>query len=337
MNKNQYLKALINNDIDIAYISDCVRGGELNFVDAHDIWKEWGEWLDKSIDKGVGTMQESADIDSWFPAVDDISSDVISNQGNLYTWGSPNADKVFTHIESHHSIIVYGTAGSGKTTFTTDVAWKCSQLGNDVLYVSIEMNADTLLTSFGRKAAAITKAQWREKRLISQAQKDIYHATKKKFTENKKLELFGLKAGESNCITHVLDIAEAKNPNLILIDNMGLLSFSGEMEKDERLDEAISRYCQLWTNQKEIPVIMIHHVNKAGEMAGSQKIKNNSDGVFFCERNMDANEKDPLEKKKFIVVEEKDRDFGEFGMNTFIFDKGTFRDMNNSESQDGFD
>lgn len=268
-----------------------------------------------------------------------IGPDPIDRASCGFTWGSENADKVFSPIEAHSYIIFAGTQGMGKTAFTVDFAIKNALRGRRVLYISLEMSKSNILTRIARKHAGITKLQWRDRETIGAQQKDRYFAKKRYVEGISELEFYGFQEGTTPTKDAIAKTIEAKSPDITIVDNFGLIAKeAGDQMSHE---ESVSRFFMNLAKDSLRPVIMVHHVKKGKDnsdidaIRGSGKITDDATGVFICKRRIDK-DLSPEEKSEFLVFEKKDREFGEEGVNTFYFNKGSFDDEFFGERQAGF-
>lgn len=133
-----------------------------------------------------------------------------------------------------------------------------------------------------------------------------------------------------------------KTPQLVFIDNFDLIT--REKIRNEDFGRGVSKDIMNFTNDNEIPIIVLHHINKSTDtkninsIRGSGKITDDVDCVMICDRELDAiDELTPEEAAKFTLIEKKDRSFGEPSVHNFYFVKGTFVDyFNKLDEFDGF-
>jgi len=315
-----YLQELKHGKIEPQDIAD----SDLERDEKQWIIDEFTKWGDVQVD----------DFD-----VSEMGTDPINRSSCGFTWGSENADKVFSPIDAHSYIIFAGTQGMGRTAFTVDFAIKNALRGRRVLYISLEMSKSNILTRIARKHAGITKLQWRDRETITDHQKDRYFARKRYIEGISELEFFGFQEGRTPTKEAIAEVIEAKSPDITIVDNFGLIS---KAEGDQMAhEESVSRFFMNLAKDSLRPVIMVHHVKKGKDnsdidaIRGSGKITDDATGVFICKRRI---EKDllPEERAQFLVFEKKDREFGEEGVNAFYFNKGTFDDEFYGERQAGF-
>lgn len=260
------------------------------------------------------------------------SNDDINDDSAMYTWGTEVADSKFTPIQPYFSLIFAGKQGSGKTAFTFDMAIKNAKLGHKVLYLSLEMSTKNILTRIAISTAKITKAQWRDKSLITKKQREIYFKTKEEIRSIDNLVAEGIDTGDNPTKEYIAERIRKTGATLAFVDNLDLVTTGRSSGKNEDKYKETTNYFLRFTNENRVPVILIHHTRKDGadfnpdDIRGSGKITDDADGVFMCGRNQDPQEVDKREKAKFCVAEAKDRLMGEFGFHVFYSRGGSFFD-----------
>jgi len=257
--------------------------------------------------------------------------DPIDKQTIIYTWGTKEADKKFSPIQPHTFAILAGETSSGKTAFSFDMGIKNAELGIRVLYISLEMTSQQIITRIARSYAGITKEMWRDKNIITDKQKGAYKKKVAELENKENFEVYGFGKGQSPTIQAILDTIEARNPQLVFIDNLDLISLADQKRIEH--EQIISRSLMNFTNTFKIPIILIHHIKKTKDktmiesIRGSAKLTDDADAVYICSRKMNTEQKlSEHEKAQFLLIERKDREFGEGGIHTFYFYKGTFID-----------
>ena len=269
------------------------------------------------------------------------SSDPIDKQTIMYTWGTLQADKEFSPIQPHTFAVLAGATSGGKTAFSFDMALKNASSGIRVLYISLEMTSQQIITRIARSYSGITKEMWRDKSLISEQQRNAYKRKMAEIKHKENLEVHGFGKGVVPTIDLILDTIEGKNPQLVFVDNMDLISLSDEKRIEH--EQIVSRKFMGFTNEAKIPIILIHHIKKTKDktliesIRGSAKLTDDADAVYICSRKMNREDDlSPEDRAAFMLIEKKDREFGEGGIHRFYFNKGTFVDNYKGERQAGF-
>jgi len=262
--------------------------------------------------------------------------DPIDEACSPFTWGTAELDDKFAPIQGDSFIVLAGESGAGKTAWTFDMAEKNAKIGHLVLYLSLEMSSDGILTRVAREYAGITKAQWRDKSKISETDKKIYKRRKSDLKENKNLVAVGFTSGVLPTIQNILAVIKKVKPDLVFIDNFDLIIKKGENQTHE--ESSMSGQLLSMCKTECVPIILVHHLKKGEEksekkmrginaLRGSGKIVHNADMVVMCWRKTVADLFTTAEEKaKFIIAQQKDRDFGDGGIHTCYFYKGSFYD-----------
>ena len=249
-----------------------------------------------------------------------------------YTWGTRNLDINLAIIKRGDFIVMGASRGSGKTTFTFDMACKNAMLGHKVLYLSLEMEKKEIMEDFARRSAAIT--------IEEEYDYDIPDYKQCKFKE--KLESFkkipnlffeGVRRGQAIIWDTILKVIDKyKDLDLIIIDNLDLIEADErehELDKQKRVTKSMMNF----TSSRKIPIILIHHQRKKGmggkdfgmdELSGSGKISDNADRVVLISRNKAPDAVYP-DKYRSSIYLHKARGYCEAIVNVY-FISGTFVD-----------
>lgn len=301
----QTLKALKNKEIDSDYVSTM------------DLTPEEKSWI----------FNEEFDLDSI------LGKDELDIQGTVRTWGTEICDKILPPIEDHHYIFLAGVQGAGKSTIGFFLAEKNAQLGHTVLFYTLEMSVEQMIGLNSRKTAGITKEQWRDKTTISNRQKEVYRKRKKELQLSKENPLIFV-GGDELLDKRIETILEHSNQyvtkKLIIIDNLDLIPDSNNGTDNNKRQEHISRYLLQWTNEHQIPVVIIHHIKKGGngsidDLRGSGKLSDDADVVVMASRPTGEGLSD-ADKHKTNLFVAKDRDWGQILVQPVYFHKGKFLD-----------
>ena len=318
------------------------------------VWKEWNivkrfsgkEWGGSTIDivmhhLGKTTAEAIKYLKDYAGIVDETMLEKVTKKKEWavtdvfafvkpYTWGTAYLDKTMTPIQRYHFNIFVWETGSGKTAFCFYMAKKNAEQGHKVLFLSLEMTTDDILSRNAREFAWITKEQWREPNNVPSEQKKQYYEERERLSKLPNLTLaWFTKSIEPTCDNIAQLILDGKF-DLVFIDNFDLIQDVGEKLKQE---EKIAKFFMDFTNRNKIPVIMLHHFKKGNDnkaprgndsIRGSSKISHSADNIFVGRRPMV--EWDEWDKSEFVVVQIKDRDFGIGGMVKTYYNRGNFQD-----------
>lgn len=258
------------------------------------------------------------------PEENRLIDDPIEYKSSGLTWGTDGLDKNLSPIENNHFILFAGDRGSGKTAFTFFLTMKNVLAGKKIAYFSLEMSKKAIISRLCKASAGITVEEWRT-RNIPETKIEAYMNKQKELFENSfGLMIFGKDDMDKTSCENIAERIYGSGCDLAVVDNFNLIDkIDGENELDA--DKRISKFFMDFTNQIEVPVILIHHLSKNGTVRGSQKIQDNADTVLIGRRNTSEIATDSM-KKEFTIFQAKDREFGNFTEQTVYFNKGQFQD-----------
>lgn len=218
----------------------------------------------------------------------DLAGVYLSN-GNIYSMGADT--------------------GMGKTTTAINIAVNQLEIGNNVLYFSIEQQQQDILLKFG---AMLTELS--EEKLI-----------KKVKTENEKKEISQVSNYLQKHLTlidrsdinssQMLAIAKFKNRltpySLIIVDYWQLLALNENGESYmQKLIQSADMLLSM-AKQLNVPVLVLGQINKsesrAGELdrnafSGSKQLSNNSSYVFMIQKEEERDHKNKKIIKPYIEI-----------------------------------
>jgi hypothetical protein len=293
--------------------------------------KEAFEWICETFDVPSYTDLKKNDIIKKINEVKKEDVDLIYKKFMPYTFGTDLLDEKLPPVEKHHKILIVGKTGCGKTSYSIDMAIKNAKLCHKVLFLSLEMPTDNILTRIAREYAGITKTEWRNKE-IPKVKEDLYFYKKKQIESIQNLHMGGLPVGESANINFISAMIESSEKyDLIFIDNFDLIDVENRPDSERGL--VISNYLMRITNEKKIPIVMLHHFKKdestvdkplrMNTIRGSGKIGDGFDTIIQVWRQT---EEIPEDSSELRVILMKDRDWGYSWQGSIFFDKGSFFD-----------
>jgi len=318
--KENYINRFSGKEGSGSTIDACMVYGNMNYGEAMEYLKKLAGITDTDI-----IMAQKEELDP----IDDITMP--------FTWGTDDIDRAFAPIQGDSFIVFAGESGAGKTCYTFDMAEKNAILGHVVLYLSLEMSTEGILTRVAREYAGINKEQWRDKKTIPEYEKELYLRRKAVLKKNKNLVTVGFGSGALPTIQNIQGVIKRVQPNIVFIDNFDLIVKRGVQTQTEEESSLSGRILSLCKTEK-VPIILVHHLKKGEEnsevkmrginaLRGSGKIVHNADMVVMCWRQIAPNLFDtPQQKAKFVISQQKDRDFGGGGYHTCYFYKGSFYD-----------
>ena len=287
-----------------------------------------------TIFQSICQKEKNSVSNRWYKQIDkkDIRLKIKNDYKSRYTWGTRGLDTSLAIIKRGNFIIVGAKRGSGKTTFTFDMACKNALLAHRVLYISLEMEGDKIKEDFARKYAGWKIAEEYDYEIPEHKQ----IAFERKIKEINSIEyLFfrGMRRGKSVSWENIVElINEFDDLDLIFIDNLDLIE--GEpKENDLERQKRITKNIMGLTAEKQIPIVLIHHhrknkvddkKNDSDELAGSGKIGDNADIILKISKCADPDAPYP-EKYKSRIYQQKGRGYPE-AIKTVYFIKGSFED-----------
>jgi archaellum biogenesis ATPase FlaH len=291
-----------------------------------------GEGELRSIFNSISGKERNNTTERWYKKAEDEKINLIvkNDYKSRYTWGTNELDSHFAIIKRGNFIIIGARRNSGKTVFSFDMAFKNALLGHNVLYLSLEMDEEKILSDFARKYAGISIEE-EYNYLIPDYKQQAFQRKIAEIKSVGNLYFRGMRRGNGTTWNIIVKkINEFSDLDLIFIDNLDLID--GEVkENDFDRQKRISKLIMNFTEEKKIPVVLIHHHRKiqakdfgADELAGSGKIADNADIILKIQRNDDPNSVYP-EKYKSKLFQQKGRGYGEASCSIY-FVRGTFCD-----------
>ena len=270
-----------------------------------------------------------------------LKQDIKRDIEKRYTWGTTKMNHGMAVIKPHHYTVLVGQQGDGKTTFCFFQGRANAKLGHKVLFLSLEMDTNELISDIARRFAGITIEE-EFNNSIPQRKQDAF---KRKHDEVKNLENFklqGVNRGDGIFWADIQKIIEQEQPDLVYVDNLNAISKKPNQTENDKQAE-VSQSIMSFTNEKQIPVVLLHHYRKksTGESSkmrsmdaveGSSRITKDADLVVHIIRNTEE-EATELEKRETKVWLEKARGYSP-AMKTLYFDRGDYRDDIPNDIQD---
>jgi len=285
----------------------------------------------------IVSRERNNSADRWYKKTEvkipqTVRLKVKENYKDRYTWGTRGLDTSLAVIKRGNFIILAAKRSSGKSTWSFDMACKNALLGHRVLYISLEMEENSIKEDFARKYAGITVEEEYDYAIPENKQKSF----EKKIAEiNAISNLFfrGMRRGSSVKWEAIVElINEFDDLDLIFIDNLDLIE--GDLrENDLERQKRVTKNIMSLTAEKKIPIILIHHHRKsqtngkdygADELAGSGKIGDNADIILKITRNTTPDAVYP-DKYRSRIFQQKGRGYSETSRIVY-FIRGTFVD-----------
>lgn len=268
--------------------------------------------VEREID-GLAILEDSLEVD-----LDDVIKPLP------FTWWIEEIDKKIGAFDYNRLIIVPWEAGSGKTTYTIQMAQENARNWLKVAYMSLEMWAKGLIVATAKKAAGIemqTKA-WQAVS-VSEKQREIFRETVDELSGFKNLDIIGYK--KSLTLKSFEKELErlAADYDLIYIDNLWFI-WRTDGRKESELTPLITELCMNARKDYRVTIVALTHMTKGSEkqegprgrsaIRGSGKVIDDADKIVQIFRQGD--------ETSFIL--QKDRDNGLNAIIPLIFNKGKF-------------
>lgn len=289
-------------------------------------------YREKAVDKAVKIASKLDELTEFH---EEITEPIDEISTKPFTYGTYGLDQKITPIEKHAMVVIAGETGTGKTAFTFFMAKANALEGHRTMYISLEMDTNSIITRVARDYAGITKGEWREKDKIPTDKVSAYRRKKEEIKATKNLIPFGFSQGQSTSIESILRAIDKEKPDLAFIDNIGCIDKAGlnHFEAEGNISQKTRDFCK----HKKIPIVLLHHYKKGdgkGKMRSLDDLKGNS--VISFDANVviqlwrkieqEGESLTEQEKKALLVIQMKDREFGVGGSEIVYFNKGDFRD-----------
>jgi len=237
-------------------------------------------------------------------------------------WGTSFLNDRFTRLERDYYVIMAGSQGTGKTALSYFMAKSNAKSKKRVLYLSLEMNPESMAKRLANAHAGITPAQYGERNWSEKQEK--MRTDKMKEVQDLHPYLTVVHPEDKGVRGIQKVILDAK-PDVVFVDNFDIV-VSHTQHRGNELEKqiAVSKWFMNFTNKHNIPVVVLHHLNKEGSIRGTGKIQDDADMVIRIERKQDS--EDPMEKMQTTIRQVKDRGFGNFVETEIYFHRGDFKD-----------
>jgi hypothetical protein len=248
-----------------------------------------------------------------------------------YTWGTRGLDTSFAIIKRGNFILIAAPSGSGKTTYSFDMACKNAKIGHKTIYFSLEMDEQEIKESIARSHSGMTIEEELDYAIPQQKQESFY----KKIKEIESIPNLIIKSVRRDGSTDWNDIEkfiiEVGDVDLVFIDNLDLIA-GRDKESDLDRQKRITRQVLNFTSLTQIPICLIHHYRKSqgkveglDGISGSGKIRDGADRIIKIQRCSDTVNEYPFKYQSTIFLQ-KGRGYPETSREIY-FIKGTFVDI----------
>ena len=199
-----------------------------------------------------------------------------------WTWGSDDMDRFFMPMWGSELVVLYGNAGSGKTTFCFRLARKNAAMWIRVLYVTMELTVDRMRRNLCMKRAGIDKYTLITKS-YSENQKNIAEWYFHDLNELPNLDFVYAKDPTIDSLEQLI-VDNVEKYDMFILDNLGKI-WSKASSREIDIQMEVTNRLQTLKNDIKRNIIIVHHSSKAAywwgknewdTMRGTSKITDNA-------------------------------------------------------------
>ena len=271
-------------------------------------------------------------VDSETSAMDYLNDLRTASQAkSFFTWGTARLDIRFSPISRGKFILLVGETGTGKTEFSFQMASENAKKNYKVLYLSLEMPNHQLLLRNALKCTGVTQEEFRSNSYNFDLIKQHLASLPKTLKFHDQIGGFNIKELEI--------LVTEKKYDIVFIDNLGFVDSYGQnsMDKEKNLSRSLSQIC----DKTNCTIVALHHFKKSDSskqetgirirsvdsILGSAKTSHDVDFIVQVARDKALPENsEPIEKAELLVVQQKDRDWGNYQAHSVYFKQGKFYD-----------
>ena len=266
--------------------------------------------------------------------------DPIFDSFKPFDWGTKEANKEVTSIGNRDYVVFTGEQNSGKTSFMMDMAEKNAKAGRKILFLSLEMNTNDIMSQKAIARAGITKQQYNSKE-FSETQQELYFKRQAELYDNENLLIWGME-GADPTVDNIIKRYKQSGAELLVLDNFDKITREKSTSQNQAEADISSKLLEVTKNG--MPIVLVHHMRKGDsskrsimDIKGSSKIIHDATIVVNGSRlsippSLSAEEVKAIphsDRAVFFLSEWKARMFGTLGVAKTFFHKGTFLDKEN--------
>jgi len=301
--------------------------------------KEAFKWIIKEYNLNFADLEKKQRVEKQLASVtEDEFVLSLEKKEKRYTWGTEKLDRSIVILKKGNLVVLAAKRSMGKTTFSFDMAIKNAKLGHRVLYVSLEMEKNSIIEALARNFASVTVQEEYEYD-VPQEKLDKMKNKIDDILSVENLTFEGIRRGEEVIWDTVKALMNKFPSDLIFIDNLDLIN-SDQKEDEFVKQKRIMKNLMSYTSEKNVPIVLIHHYRKGqkgkgnasgmDELAGSGKIADSADILINLSRKaiediVTENIQFP-ESKKTVFWVQKGRGYTD-RMESIYFINGTFKDF----------
>lgn len=208
------------------------------------------------------------------------------NDYSLYT-GMLDLDQLTCGLHNEELTIIGARPGMGKTTFALQIADYIAKKKIPVMFISLEMSEEQIITKLIAKETRINSAKMRLGTLTDQEAVKVYEAGAE--LEEKSLYITSNLRTIQQIEVEARKLKNKKNIGLIIIDYIQLIKSSQKFNLREQEVADITRTLKLLTLELKIPIIGLCQLNRnatrqepmLSDLRESGAIEQDADNVIF--------------------------------------------------------
>lgn len=221
------------------------------------------------------------------------------NDYSLYT-GMLDLDQLTCGLHNEELTIIGARPGMGKTTFALQIADYIAKKKIPVMFISLEMSEEQIITKLIAKETRINSTKMRLGTLTDQEAVKVYEAGAE--LEEKSLYITSNLRTIQQIEVEARKLKNKKNIGLIIIDYIQLIKSSQKFNLREQEVADITRTLKLLTLELKIPIIGLCQLNRnatrqepmLSDLRESGAIEQDADNVIFIYQEEETDEAAPV-------------------------------------------
>lgn len=274
LTKKRQMKTLLNESV------TKIKDAENIDIDIEKVIKELNKIEDREI-------KEESLKEQIIDTLDMIEKNMKNkNDYSLYT-GMLDLDQLTCGLHNEELTIIGARPGMGKTTFALQIADYIAKKKIPVMFISLEMSEEQIITKLIAKDTRINSTKMRLGTLNDQEAVKVYEAGAE--LEEKPLYITSNLKTIQQIEVEARKLKNKKNIGLIIIDYIQLIKSSQKFNLREQEVADITRTLKLLTLELKIPIIGLCQLNRnatrqepmLSDLRESGAIEQDADNVIF--------------------------------------------------------
>ena len=274
LTKKRQMQTLLNESV------TKIKDAENIDIDIEKVIKELNKIEDREI-------KEESLKEQIIDTLDMIEKNIKNkNDYSLYT-GMLDLDQLTCGLHNEELTIIGARPGMGKTTFALQIADYIAKKKIPVMFISLEMSEEQIITKLIAKDTRINSTKMRLGTLTDQEAVKVYEAGAE--LEEKPLYITSNLRTIQQIEVEARKLKNKKNIGLIIIDYIQLIKSSQKFNLREQEVADITRTLKLLTLELKIPIIGLCQLNRnatrqepmLSDLRESGAIEQDADNVIF--------------------------------------------------------